>query len=360
MLDKYSYDFTDLARREEAGFLIGHEDEYRRMVDALSRPMNPNAMLVGESGIGKETIVAHLAFEIVKDEVPPAIFDKRLVALQLSNLVAGAGPEELQERLGKIVEEIAIAGNIILYIPDIHNLVRTSGTAYLSAADALIPIISNNAFPVVGATYPKEFKEFLEPRSDFVGSFEVIRVEEISEAEAEKLLVYESLLLENKYKITISFGAIKTAVKLAKKYFHNKFLPASAQELLRGGVALVARHKEKILGPQRIIDAAEEKINIPIHEAGKAEAEALLNLEEAIHKRLIDQEEAVKAVSNAIREYRSGLSRAGGPIATFLFVGPTGVGKTELSKILAKIQFGSEQMMIRFDMTEYQDKQSFF
>ena len=359
-LDRVSTDLTDLAREGTVGFLIGHELEYKRLVETLSRPINPNALLVGEVGIGKETLVSRLALQIVKDRVPSALFDKRLVALHLSNLVAGAPEAELQQRIKTIVEEIIIAGNIILYIPEIHNLVKTSGTAYISAADALMPIIMNNAFPIIGASYPKEFKQLIEPRSDFAGAFEIIRVEEISEAEAEKILIYESLLLEQKTKVFISFGAVKTAVRLAKRYFRNKFLPRSAEELLKEGVTAVSRREEKFLGPEEIIAVAEEKVNIPIHKAGLAEAEALLHLEERIHGRIIDQEEAVGAVSNALREYRSGLARPGGPIASFLFVGPTGVGKTELSKILAEVQFGSREAMIRFDMTEYQDKQSFY
>ncbi len=359
-LDRVSTDLTDLAREGTVGFLIGHELEYKRLVETLSRPINPNALLVGEVGIGKETLVSRLALQIVKDRVPGALFDKRLVALHLSNLVAGAPEAELQQRIKTIVEEIITAGNIILYIPEIHNLVKTSGTAYISAADALMPIIMNNAFPIIGASYPKEFKQLIEPRSDFAGAFEIIRVEEVGEAEAEKILIYESLLLEQKTKVFISFGAVKTAVRLAKKYFRNKFLPSSAEELLKEGVIAVSRREKKFLGPEEIISVAEEKVNIPIHKAGLAEAEALLHLEERIHGRIIDQEEAVKAVSNALREYRSGLARPGGPIASFLFVGPTGVGKTELSKILAEVQFGSREAMIRFDMTEYQDKQSFY
>jgi ATP-dependent Clp protease ATP-binding subunit ClpC len=354
-------DFTDLARERQAGFLIGHEGEYERLVEALGRPTNPNAILVGEAGIGKETIIQHFAFRLVKDDVPRTLFDKRLVCLELQNLVAGAPPEELNARLKTIVEEIYMAGNVILYIPDIHNLVKTSGTAYLSAADALMPVIMNNAFPIVGATYPKEFKEFVEPRSDFASVFEIIPVNEISESDAEKVLTYGSILLEKQYHITISFGAIKRAVTIAKKYFRNKqFLPSSAEELLKSAVVDAERRGEKTLGADRVTAVAEEKVNIPMHEAGAEEAERLLHMEDIIHKRLVDQEEAVKAVSQALREYRSGLSRRGGPIASFLFVGPTGVGKTELAKILADIQFGSEKLLIRFDMTEYQDKQSFF
>ncbi|MBI2033478.1 MAG: ATP-dependent Clp protease ATP-binding subunit [Candidatus Liptonbacteria bacterium] len=360
ILDRFSRDFTDLARRQAIGFLVGHETEYERLVDTLSRPVNPNALLIGEAGIGKETLVARLAFQIIKDAVPKPLFDRRLVALELSTIVAGAAAHELHSRLQALVEEINIAGNIILYIPDIHNLVKTSGTAYLSAADALMPIIMNNSFPFIGSTYPREFKEYLEPRSDFVGIFEIIRVEEITEEEAEKLLVYESLILEKNSKMVISFGAVKKSVKLAKKYFRNKFLPASAEELLKSAVVEASRRDEKFLGPDAVIRAAEAKVNIPIHEAKESEAKELLNLEAIIHERLIDQDEPVKAVSDALRAYRSGLSRPGGPIASFLFVGPTGVGKTELAKILAGIQFGSKDLMVRFDMTEYQDKQSFY
>ena len=359
-LDQYSSDFTDLARANQAGFLVGHNEEFERLIETLARPVNPNALLVGEAGIGKEAIVAHLAQKLEKDDVPPALFDKRLVALELENLVAGAPPEELNARLKKIVEEIIVAGNIIIYLPNIHNLVRTSGTAYLSAADALMPIIMNNAFPIVGATYPRDFKQYIEPRGDFTGAFEVIRVNEVSEADADKILSYESLILERQFRVTISFGAIKKAVVLAKKYFRGKFLPSSAEELLKTAIVDADRRGEKTLGPERVIAVAESKVNIPMHEAEGEEAERLLKLEEVIHERLVDQEEAVKAIADSLREYRSGLTRGKGPIASFLFVGPTGVGKTELAKILAEIQFGSEKMMARFDMTEYQDKQSFY
>jgi ATP-dependent Clp protease ATP-binding subunit ClpC len=359
-LDKYGIDFTDLARDRAAGFLVGHETEYEQLVETLARPVDPNVLLIGEAGIGKESIIKHLAYCLTKDDVPSGLFDKRLVGLQLQSLIAGAAPEELDARLKAIVDEIFMAGNIILYIPDIHNLVRTSGTTYLSAADALMPIIAANTFPVVGTSYPKEFKQFIEPRSDFAGMFESIMVNEISEADAEKVLTYESFLLERQSRIAVSFGAIKRAVLLAKKYLRDKYLPSSAEELLKSAIVDAERRGEKTVTPDRVTAVAEEKVNIPMHEAEGDEAEKLLHMEELIHQRIIGQDEAVKAVAQALREYRSGLTRKGGPIASFLFVGPTGVGKTELAKILAEIQFGSEKMMVRFDMTEYQDKQSFF
>jgi len=360
-LDQYGNDFTDLAREGAIGFLIGHDDEYKQLIETLARPTNPNALLVGEAGIGKEAIVQHLAFRLAKDDVPRGLFDKRLVSLEMQSLVAGAAPEILNQRLKTIVEEIYLAGNIILYIPDIHNLVKTSGTAYLSAADALMPVIMNNAFPIVGATYPKEFKQSIEQRSDFAGAFEIIHVNEITPEEAEKILSYEALILERESGATISFGAVKRSVLLAKKYLHTKFLPSSAEELLKSAVVEAERAGEKTIGPDLIVKVAEAKTHIPIHEASGAEAERLLKMEDIIHERLVDQEEAVHAVATALREYRSGLARKGGPIASFLFVGPTGVGKTELAKILADVQFGGTggSMMTRFDMTEYQDKASF-
>jgi len=278
--------------------------------------------------------------------------------LQIGNLISGAAPEELAARLNKIVEEIVMAGNIVLFIPDIHNLARTSGDKQINAADILMPIISNDAFPVIGATYPKEFKHFIEPLTDFANAFDTIRIDEISEEEATRLLVYDSLILERRYNIIISFGAIKQAVYLAHKYFRNKLLPSSAEDLLKEALADASQKKNKVLQPDDVINIAERKTNVPIFRPGKEETEKLLNLEKIIHERLIDQEEAVNGVSQALREYRSGLSRRGGPIASFLFVGPTGVGKTELSKILAKVQFGSSEMMIRFDMSEFQDKSS--
>ena len=300
-LDRYGTDFTDLARAGQAGFLIGHDAEYERLVETLARPVNPNALLVGEPGIGKETIVQHLAFMLTKDTVPPALFDKRLVSLELSELVVGAPPEELSARLKKIVDEIYMAGNIIIYIPDIHNLVHTSGTAYLSAADILMPVVKDNAFPVIGSTYPKEFKQFVEPRSDFVGAFEIIHVNEVTEVEAGRVLTYESLILEEKSGVTISFGAVKRAVTLAKKYFRDKFLPSSAEELLKTALVDAEARGEKTLTADRVTTVAETKSHIPIHEAGGEEAEKLLHMEETIHERLVDQEEAVTAIAEALR-----------------------------------------------------------
>ncbi len=360
VLDKHSQDLTDYARSEQIGFLIGHQEEYNQMLDVLARSTKPNVLLIGEPGAGKEALVAHLAHSITKDQVPENLFDKRIISLNIGSMVAGVDPGELQERVKTIIQEIMQAGNVILYIPDIHNLAKTSGKSYLSVVDTLLPAISGTDFSVIGATYTREFKQVIEPQTDFSSAFEVVRVEEVSEEEAIKILVYQSILLERQYKIVISFGAIKQAVLLAHKYFRTTLLPASAADLLKEALSNVTSKEERVVKADDVLDIAQRKVNIPLRQAKDAEAEKLLNLESFIHMRLVDQEPAVTAVAQALREYRSGLARKGGPIATFLFVGPTGVGKTELSKILASIQFGSANTMARFDMSEYQDKQSIF
>ncbi len=359
-LDSFAQDLTDLARMERVGFLVGHEKEYDRMTDILSRPGKPNVLLVGDPGSGKSTLVAHLAYEITRDRVPPQLFDRRLVSLDIGALVSGAQEGQLQERVRRVLGEIVAAGNVILYLPDVHNLVKTSGALRLAAADILLPAIKSDAFSVIGDTSPRAFKELIEPQGDFASAFETVKVEELSETEALRFLVYESVVLEEQYRMVIAFSALREAVTLAHKHFRDKLLPSSASDLLKEALSDAAAKKKKSVTREDIIATAERKTNVPIHKATQEEAAQLLNLEQLIHERLIDQGEAVAAVSRALREYRSGLSRKGGPIATFLFVGPTGVGKTELSKILTRIQFGDETYMVRVDMSEYQNKENIY
>ena len=334
--DLYGTDLTALARRERVGFLIGHRRELDGLLHALARPGKPNALLVGEPGSGKSTIVARLAFRIIKDQVPDPLFDKRLVSLDIGTLIANAPLETLSSRLRAVIDEIIHAGNIILFIPNMHDLFRTASVQGLNAIDVLLPVIQNSSVPVIGETYQREFKQYIEPRSDFLDQFEVVPVEEITEAEAVRFLIYSSILLERQFRATVTFRALVRAVALAKRYFRSKLLPGSALDLVKE--ALVKIHSEH----------------------GNVVDERLLNLEERIHRRFVNQEAAVSSVSRALREYRSGLSRQGGPIAAFLFVGPTGVGKTELAKTIAEIQFGSRETIERFDMSEFQDKQSIF
>ncbi len=359
-LDKFSYDLTDLAEKGQSGFMVGHTKEYERMINVLSRPDKSNVILVGEPGVGIKTIIRHLAYMIIKDRVSEALFDKRVIALDIGKLLSGADQTELQARINIIFREISAAGNIILYVPEIHNLFRTSGEFYLSAADLISPLLISGGFPTIGTTYPREFRQFIKSDSSFIQAFEFIMVEEINEEDSAMFLAFSSLILEEQYRVFISSKAIKAAVYIAKRYFHQRPLPGSAGDLLKEAVIGAKRQGFKRLTADFVVETAESYVNVPIHKPTAFEAGKLLNLESIIHQELVDQEEAVIAVSRALREYRSGLSRKGGPIACFLFVGPTGVGKTELAKILTKINFGSEEMMIRLDMSEYQDKESIY
>jgi len=359
-LDQFSVDLTDYAMIESIGFLVGHKQEYDRLVDITSRQGRPNVLLVGDPGVGKGTIVRHLVYEITKDRVPSQLFDKRVVELKITDMLTGVEQTEIQSRVNKIVNEIVSAGNVILYIPEVHNLIKMSGKVGLNAADIFFPSFNSSTFSVIATTIPKELKQMSEGHGQFIEVFETINVPDISISEAEKLLVYKSLMLEKQFKITVNFNAIKQAVSLSSKYFKDKSLLTSSEELLRESISNAKEREDKVLNGDDVLDIAQRKISIPLRQAKEVEAAKLLNLENIIHQKFIDQEEAVKAVSQALREYRSGLSRKGGPIATFLFVGPTGVGKTELAKILTNIQFGSSDAMIRFDMSEYQDKQNIF
>lgn len=361
VLDGYSLDYTDLAYAGAIGFLIGHKGETETLVNILTRDHKNNVLLVGEPGAGKDTIVAHIAFLISRDNVPAKLFDKRLVALNIGDLVAGAQtPGELQQRVKTIVDEILSSQNIILYIPDFHNLTKTSGKEYISAADILQPVLQASAFQVIGSTTPVDFRRLIEPRTDIASNFEIIRVGEISEEETVQLLSFEAILIEKKSRIKIGYFAVKKAVELARRYLRPKLLPSSADDLMKEAVEIVKKRGGKVVKDSDVVDLVSQKTRIPVAVAAGEEAESLLKLEDKIHQRLIDQEEAVKAVASAIRQYRAGMSRGKGPIASFLFIGPTGVGKTELAKSLAEIYFGSEEAMVRFDMSEYQARSSIF
>ncbi|MGC9046658.1 MAG: AAA family ATPase [Minisyncoccia bacterium] len=357
ILDDYSNDLTDLARAQKVGLLIGHSNEYNQLINILSRSEGNNVVLVGERSSGKSTIVSHLAFEIIQDNVPPVLFDKRLISLSPTKLLSDAPSDILAKRVQEIINEILIAGNIILHLED-FELFFKSGANEINLADLFMPLFRANAIPIIAETYPLAFQNIIELHGEINDLFEKINVESISKNEAIIFLSYSSLLLEKSFKISITFSAIKKAVDIADRYLKPKLLPSSAEDLLKTACMEAKKQGLKTLDANFVVEVAEVQIKIPLAQATKIEAEKLLNLETLIHQKFIDQEIAVKAVSNALRTYRAGLARKGGPIASFLFVGPTGVGKTELSKILTEIQFGSEKFMIRFDMSEYQDKQS--
>lgn len=358
-LDQFCEDITDLARADYVGFMVGHQDEYRALVNILSRADKNNALLVGIEGVGKETIIGHLAFKITRDEVPAKLFDRRLVKLPVTSLIAGIKTlGELEARLETIITEVILAGNIVLYLPDIHLLKLTSPAGTVTAFDALKPVFQASVIPVVATTDPQSYRRVIEQDTDFKALFDRVDVESLSPKDALTLLTYESYLLEVKEKIVVSYPAVKRAVELAHRYLRQKPLPASAVGLLQESIAEAKNRGSKALGEDTVAEVASRKAHIPLLRPKVAETELLIHLEDKIHERLINQEEAVRQVASAMRQYRAGISRKGGPIAAFLFAGPTGVGKTELAKILATIYFGGESELIRFDMSEYKDPKS--
>ena len=358
-LDSVSEDMTEAARKEQAGFLIGHKDEYQSMLTVLSRPTRNNVILVGDEDIGKSAIVDHLALAMVKDDVPEKLFDKRLVKLDVTKLVSGAQETgDVIERFKKIVAEVITAGNIVLYIPGIHAIEQLTHQGEISAFDALEQLFSTSQIPVVGDTTPKLYRQIIETNQKFASLFETVKVQELNQELTTQFLIYEAYALESEWNITITYPAIRKIVECAYMYLHTKPLPRASLDLLQEVLVGAHQYGERAIKPELVVSVVSRKTQIPIATATGAEAQTLLHLEDAIHEKLINQDQAVGLVASALRQYRAGLARAKGPIASFLFVGPTGVGKTELSKVLAGLYFGSEDMMIRFDMSEYQEQRS--
>jgi ATP-dependent Clp protease ATP-binding subunit ClpC len=329
------------------------------MVGVLSRDGRNNSLLVGDEDIGRNTIVEHLAFNIIKDNVPAKLFDRRLVKLDLGLVISGAMTAgEVRERFKKLAEEILKAGNIVLFIPEVHNLKFTVANQEIGGLEILAPIFDAALIPVVGTTTPKLYRSIIETSQTFKDLFEVVQVESLTPAETIQLMIYEAYALEKLWKVAVSYPAIKKIVELANRYFRARPLPRASLDLMQEVLGEAQQRNQKIVLPELVVNLVSRKTNIPLEKSSSTEAKTLLNLENEIHTKLINQDEAVKAVSAALRQYRAGLTGDKKPIASFLFVGPTGVGKTELAKVLSGLYFGSEDMLLRFDMSQYQDKQS--
>ncbi len=355
-LDSLSTDITHLAGKDLVGFLIGHGEEYERMVQILKRPSSNNVLLVGEPGVGKEALVQYLAHQITKDNITKELFDKRVVEISVHSLLAGTEANGgVQKRVVTILNEIRGAGNIVLSIPDVHHIVKTSRDN-VTAIDVLLSSFREEGIQVVATTYLDDYKRHLEHHSAFRDVFEVVRVEEVSENEAVEILVHTSAILEAQFRTMISYKAIRQAARLARRYLRNTLLPSSAEELLREAVVLARDRGARGVFEGDIVELVESKVHIPLQKARGGEVEQLLGLEQELKRSIVGQEEAITVIAKSMRSYRSGLARKDGPIATFLFVGPTGVGKTEVVKAFARGMFGGEQAIVRFDMAEFQEK----
>ena len=420
-LDQYSRDLTQMAAEGRLDPVVGRDREITRLIQILSRRTKNNPCLVGEPGVGKTAIAEGLAQRIIAGTVPDTIRDKRLVVLDLSGMVAGSKYRgEFEERIRKVVDEVRENQGILLFIDELHTIIGAGGAeGALDASNILKPSLSRGELQIIGATTLEEYRKYIEKDAALERRFQPITVEEPSEEETYEILKGLRPYYERHHKVEILDEALEAAVKMSVRYINDRFLPDKAidlideaaskvqlsgyqastdseelsreiQEILQekegaiksGNLTLAKEYQQKQKEAEAKLEqlhAKEEKksrrrsgkvdekavasivsdwTKIPVQKLTEGETRRLAQLEKELHKRVIGQEEAVHAVSQAVKRGRVGLKDPNRPIGSFLFLGPTGVGKTELSKALAQAVFGSEQAMIRVDMSEYMEKHS--
>lgn len=420
-LNQYSRDLTALAREGKLDPVIGRDTEIMRVVQILSRRTKNNPCLIGEPGVGKTAIAEGLALRIVNGEVPDTVKNKRVVTLDLSGMVAGSKYRgEFEERIKKVIKEVIEAGNIYLFLDELHTLIGAGGAeGAIDASNILKPSLSRGEIQLIGATTISEYRKYIEKDAALERRFQPVMVEEPSQEEAIRILSGIAYKYEEHHKVTISPEAIETAVKLSDRYINDRNLPDKAidlideasaalrlknmnipenikemqdairkydleiedaikneayteaaehrrnqQELMKKYDKAVSRYekaqaqKNLVVTENDIAEVVSNWTKIPVQKLAQKESERLLKLESILHKRVVGQEEAVSAVARAMKRGRVGLQDPNRPIGSFLFLGPTGVGKTELSKALAEAMFGSENALIRVDMSEYMESHS--
>ncbi|MEH7083387.1 ATP-dependent protease ATP-binding subunit ClpC [Neobacillus drentensis] len=420
-LDSLARDLTSIAREGSLDPVIGRGKEIQRVIEVLSRRTKNNPVLIGEPGVGKTAIAEGLAQQIVNNEVPEILRDKRVMTLDMGTVVAGTKYRgEFEDRLKKVMDEIRQAGNIILFIDELHTLIGAGGAeGAIDASNILKPSLARGELQCIGATTLDEYRKYIEKDAALERRFQPIRVDEPTLEESIQILEGLRDRYEAHHRVSITDEAIQAAVKLSDRYISDRFLPDKAIDLideagskvrlrsfttppnlkeLEVKLEEVRKEKDSAVQSQEFEKAAslrdteqrlreqleETKKNwkekqgkennevtvediasvvsswtgVPVSKLAETEMAKLLNLEELLHSRVIGQEEAVKAVSKAVRRARAGLKDPKRPIGSFVFLGPTGVGKTELARALAEAMFGDEDAMIRIDMSEYMEKHS--
>ena len=420
-IDKYGEDLTKKAANKELDPVIGRDKEVERIIQILSRRTKNNPVLIGDPGVGKTAIIEGLAQKIVNKEVPEMLINKRIINLEMGGLLAGAKYRgEFEERVRKVVDELKSSKNIILFIDEIHTLVGAgAGEGSIDAANIMKPALARGEIQVIGATTIEEYRKNIEKDAALERRFQTVLVNEPDEEDTLKILNGLKDKYEAHHKVKISDEALKSAVKLSGRYINDRFFPDKAIDLIDEACSKVSlrkftapsevkdlekelnslknekyaavsaqnfekaaqirdreqkikdkldagkkdwesknKSKDGVVTENDIAEVVSSWTNIPVDKMQETERERLLNLENILHKRVVGQDEAVDAVSRAIRRSRTGLKDPNKPVGSFIFLGPTGVGKTELSKALAEAMFGDENSIIRLDMSEYMEKYS--
>lgn len=420
-LDSFSRDLTQMAREGKLDPVIGRETEMKRVIQILSRRTKNNPCLIGEPGVGKTAVVEGLAQLIVSGNVPETIAKKRVVSLDLSGMVAGSKYRgEFEERIKKVISEVREDGEILLFIDEIHTLIGAGGAeGAIDASNILKPSLARGEVQLIGATTVEEYRKYIEKDAALERRFQPVMVDEPTEEESIEILKGLKNRYEEHHHVIITEGALEAAVRLSARYINDRFLPDKAIDLIdeassklrltvytepeeikkleedirrldsqkeeaikteayeKAGEIKKKQEKKReriekirerwqkeknsrklVVGENEIADIVSDWTKIPVRKLAEEESERLLKLESILHERVVGQEEAVSAVARAIRRGRVGLKDPKRPIGSFLFLGPTGVGKTELSKALSEAMFGTESAMIRVDMSEYMEKHS--